>query len=481
MDSFSGLHEEQRIQGNEDSHVLEAGTRVPVAWTRSVGSMGHDNGDCKRCAFFPKGRCKNGESCTHCHLEHPKQVRHRRRQQRKDGNVIVEEGTLPTVEDNDTMFTNYHHDFLRCCDASFWNKLHLRFTKSDVQDVEATSVSESSFCDDDFVDGASGVVDVKCKDIAEGDTTADDGLGTCAVLTDSDAVNTSSSTDESDGFRDGDVAGPKGCSVPRKPVKGVFSREFRGLQNSSTSWIAQQRMRRETDESQETSAVEVARKAKGILNKLTQERFELLFAQIVALPLQTSEQLGAVVAEIFEKATTQHVFVDIYTELCTRLDAHFSLGNVDCGGKMFRKSLVAECQACFERNLATPFDFAKFANLSYEERYEEEVKYKTRTLGNMRFIGGLMLRKLLASKIFFFIVNELLEIADDMALECLVELLKIVGPTFDSSKQSIYTAPLREVFNALKKIESSGKTSKCIKCKLCDLLDARASGWNRIC
>ena len=57
-------------------------TKLHVAWTRSIGSVGHEDGDCKRCAFFPKGRCKNGENCTHCHLEHPKQVRHRRRQQR---------------------------------------------------------------------------------------------------------------------------------------------------------------------------------------------------------------------------------------------------------------------------------------------------------------------------------------------------------------------------------------------------------------
>merc|ERR1712232_505342 len=40
---------------------------------------GHDEGTCKRCAFFPKGRCKNGEDCTHCHFEHPKPLRSRRR------------------------------------------------------------------------------------------------------------------------------------------------------------------------------------------------------------------------------------------------------------------------------------------------------------------------------------------------------------------------------------------------------------------
>jgi hypothetical protein len=38
----------------------------------SIGSALHATGECKRCNFFPKGRCQNGKNCTFCHFPHDK-------------------------------------------------------------------------------------------------------------------------------------------------------------------------------------------------------------------------------------------------------------------------------------------------------------------------------------------------------------------------------------------------------------------------
>lgn len=38
----------------------------------SVGSAAHSEGTCKRCCFFPKGRCNNGFGCPFCHFAHEK-------------------------------------------------------------------------------------------------------------------------------------------------------------------------------------------------------------------------------------------------------------------------------------------------------------------------------------------------------------------------------------------------------------------------
>eukprot|EP00927_Polykrikos_kofoidii_P054370 TRINITY_DN48795_c0_g1_i1.p1 TRINITY_DN48795_c0_g1~~TRINITY_DN48795_c0_g1_i1.p1 ORF type:complete len:745 (-),score=108.53 TRINITY_DN48795_c0_g1_i1:284-2518(-) len=38
----------------------------------SVGSALHSLGNCRRCNFFPKGKCKNGRECTFCHFPHEK-------------------------------------------------------------------------------------------------------------------------------------------------------------------------------------------------------------------------------------------------------------------------------------------------------------------------------------------------------------------------------------------------------------------------
>lgn len=41
----------------------------------SMGSAGHNAGECKRCCFFPKARCSNGYQCRFCHFEHEKRKR----------------------------------------------------------------------------------------------------------------------------------------------------------------------------------------------------------------------------------------------------------------------------------------------------------------------------------------------------------------------------------------------------------------------
>jgi hypothetical protein len=38
----------------------------------SIGSADHKLGTCRRCCFFPKGRCANGASCEFCHFSHDK-------------------------------------------------------------------------------------------------------------------------------------------------------------------------------------------------------------------------------------------------------------------------------------------------------------------------------------------------------------------------------------------------------------------------
>jgi cytochrome c5 len=39
----------------------------------SAGSDQHLSGTCRRCCFFPKGRCVNGTACEFCHYPHDKE------------------------------------------------------------------------------------------------------------------------------------------------------------------------------------------------------------------------------------------------------------------------------------------------------------------------------------------------------------------------------------------------------------------------
>lgn len=63
---------------------LGAADRPPAAPSGplpSIGSAQHAEGACKRCCFFPKGRCQNGYDCEFCHFEHEK----RKRKKKKKG------------------------------------------------------------------------------------------------------------------------------------------------------------------------------------------------------------------------------------------------------------------------------------------------------------------------------------------------------------------------------------------------------------
>eukprot|EP00747_Dinoflagellata_sp_TGD_P184339 gnl/TRDRNA2_/TRDRNA2_39878_c0_seq1.p1 gnl/TRDRNA2_/TRDRNA2_39878_c0~~gnl/TRDRNA2_/TRDRNA2_39878_c0_seq1.p1 ORF type:complete len:376 (-),score=71.25 gnl/TRDRNA2_/TRDRNA2_39878_c0_seq1:213-1340(-) len=53
----------------------------------SKGSAAHGQGMCKRCCFFPKGRCNNGFDCHFCHFAHekrkPKNKKKKRRRKKR--------------------------------------------------------------------------------------------------------------------------------------------------------------------------------------------------------------------------------------------------------------------------------------------------------------------------------------------------------------------------------------------------------------
>lgn len=49
----------------------------------SAGSALHSEGTCKRCCFFPKGRCNNGYDCHFCHFAHDKRKQKNKKKKKK--------------------------------------------------------------------------------------------------------------------------------------------------------------------------------------------------------------------------------------------------------------------------------------------------------------------------------------------------------------------------------------------------------------
>merc|ERR1712137_500588 len=103
----------------------------------------------------------------------------------------------------------------------------------------------------------------------------------------------------------------------------------------------------------------------------------------------------------------QHHFIGMYTLLCVNLNEWFSK-NVKVGN--FKKVLLDTCQSSFEANLKPPKELAESVDGAENEEMEEKrLKYKMRMLGNIQFVGQLLNKKMVASKVLIAIAEELLE------------------------------------------------------------------------
>jgi hypothetical protein len=239
-----------------------------------------------------------------------------------------------------------------------------------------------------------------------------------------------------------------------------------------TSWAAQARRRRQCES--ENPEITVERKLRSILNKLTDANFETLYKQIVGCGICSATQLEVLIMEIFEKATAQHGFLPMYVELCARLNSHFQKEPIE--GADFRKVLVGACQRTFEKTLRLQPEVDK--NLSYEDRYEIELKFKTRMLGNLRFIGELLVQKLLAGKVLLAVSEELLSVGDGASIEAAATLLTVAGPAFDR-KSWTFLPRLHAIFSMLRCMSKDPAIPMRVRCILKDLLDLRDAGWQK--
>lgn len=273
------------------------------------------------------------------------------------------------------------------------------------------------------------------------------------------------------------VSTPGGPASPWRPREREPWRPHAALKVSDGSWAAQQRARRSVSDVSGgmLDDAEVVRRMKSILNKLTIEKFPVLYQKLLSSGIHTAGHAEALIREVFEKATTQHHFVAMYADLCALLQEHFENNPVQGGDTKFsfRRLLLNECQLSFERNLTPP---AELDDLDKEERTLVEFQYKTRMLGNIKFVGALLTRKMLASKVMFAIIEELLALSTPEALESLAALLTAVGGTFDRPEWS-YRDMLGHVFAQIKSLTDKADCNPRARCLLKDLLDLRDRGW----
>ena len=261
------------------------------------------------------------------------------------------------------------------------------------------------------------------------------------------------------------------------------------LELSANRWVATSTRRSGSGIDSESPEI-VDRKVKGLLNKLTMERFDSISDQIIAWANKSEREtdgrtLIQVIKLVFEKATDEATFSEMYARLCRKMMEQISPkvqddgiknteGKPFAGGQLFRKYLLNRCQEDFERgwvakettaaaaaSKATEDQAVKEANEKtkgedeselYSEEYYAAAKAKRRGLGLIRFIGELFKLQMLTERIMHECIKKLLgnvENPEEEEIESLCELLTTVGSLLDTVKArahlDVYFSRMREL------------------------------------
>jgi hypothetical protein len=299
------------------------------------------------------------------------------------------------------------------------------------------------------------------------------------------------------------TGGGRGGRAPTK-VSGVI---LEPLKRAEHSWSAlQQKLKTSSPEEDE----KVERGIRGLLNKLTSDKYDKLKQQLFSeteITIRTYEHVSILICLLFEKATQQHHFIPLYADLCK--DCKEWLGTEDaqlrfrnCSEdsiaqsgldvkEFFRRTLTEQCQQAFDSFLlvpATPTPPTQTVGLSsasaenppsMEDAYAEEVKYRTKVWGNLKLIGQLIARRIISSKVAMKCIEELLAQGDnETLLEALAVFLTDVARLIDNPNWE-YHPRLEEVFAHLSSLAFSRPAKVSSKCRfaLQNLIDLRKANW----
>lgn len=242
------------------------------------------------------------------------------------------------------------------------------------------------------------------------------------------------------------------------------------------------------------------KRVRGVLNKLTPERFDTLFEEISSFNIGTTERLNGVISLVFEKAIDEPHFSVAYAQLCGKLSE--SLGTLETDvddKKAFKKTLITKCQTEFEKhvvneqtiaNKLAPF-LAKVNEADDPEKKleaqenlgEEERKLRRRSVGTVRFIGELYKIGMLTSKIMIGCIRSLIDKDSEDKLECSCKLLTTIGEKLEKSVQGTHELKieLSESFKLMQMIVdrkfANVKISSRVRFMLQDVLDLKKRNW----
>uniref|UniRef100_A0A383WGA1 MI domain-containing protein n=1 Tax=Tetradesmus obliquus TaxID=3088 RepID=A0A383WGA1_TETOB len=225
------------------------------------------------------------------------------------------------------------------------------------------------------------------------------------------------------------------------------------------------------------------RSVKGILNKLTPEKFERLLEQLLSV-ITTADILRHTITLVFENAVAQPTFCAMYADLCLSLSRElpsFPPAEGDDKPVMFRRVLLNTCQDEFEGAAAAREELASISNA--DERAAAEKRVKSRTLGTVRLIAELYRKEVVREAIIIVCLRELLEARDNGTIppeeniESACEMISVTGKMLAGSELKKTRDTLDGYLARLTRLSADKNLPSRMRFLIRDVLDMSKNKW----
>eukprot|EP00802_Teleaulax_amphioxeia_P003995 Tamp_03998.p1 GENE.Tamp_03998~~Tamp_03998.p1 ORF type:complete len:771 (-),score=244.72 Tamp_03998:328-2640(-) len=213
---------------------------------------------------------------------------------------------------------------------------------------------------------------------------------------------------------------------------------------------------------------------KGVLNKLTLEKFDKLYQELIAIGISTASLLRGFVVILYDKAVLEPNFIGMYAQMCERLAKDLPELSDEAGVLPFSEVLVGKCRSEFELMGKEP-ERENMGDLSAEDRDHKLKKLRQRTLGNVEFIGELFKKKMVDLETLEGLLNKLLDTSpeDHDSIHPLVKLLESTGKPLETASKE----KMDDYFVRIQELAAQPGLSSRYKFMLLDLKDLRAKDW----